>query len=591
MPQSDGWQLFTRGPLFEAVQALQLFRDSKTFPDMLPKGFDLSDERAVDHVLRQFVDTCRDSLLAAVGEFSDGLTALSESPELLTIDRLKEVTGLGRGVIDFRSRLTDLIYERFSGRPEASVVPGPPREPTCSLEAYIDSVWGVLRRDIGNLSPEMFTGTLIPLRYPYVAAGGRFDEVYYWDGYFTGEGLVLSGGLDLFHCMVKNYASFIRRFGFIPNGNRQYYRTRSQPPFFYLMIDLLGRMKGYEFLKSARIDVGGEPVAYFDVVEEEYLFWMDRTRDIRGRMVTLPDGSVLNRYWDHFWDDKLNPPVQPRPEAYHEDIGHYADTVEGTDAATFFRHIRAAAESGWDFSSRWFRPDPVGWDGGIRRGLPTIRTTDVVPVDLNALLYGLERKLFEWTGDPAYEAVAERRKKALLKHFWNDELGWFFDYCIADGHRGQTDVWSLAGAFPLFTRMLDPVADKEKVERLVQTIRGRFLRAGGVVTSLMNTGEQWDYPNGWAPLQWVVIRGLLNYGHTELALEIAKRFVGCVGRTYEKEGRVMEKYNVCEPEAAAGGGEYAVQHGFGWTNGVVKALIVEFRQQMEVDPNLRRFLG
>jgi alpha,alpha-trehalase len=592
MPQSNAWQLFTRGPLFEAVQALQLFRDSKTFPDMIPKGFDLADEQEVDKVLRAFVAICQESFLESVDEFRAGLARLNEVTGPLTVERLKQVTGLGKGVIDFRSRLSDLIHEHFQGRHEAAVATGLPREPTCSMEAYIDGVWSALRRDLRNLPQDLFKGTLLRLDYPYVVAGGRFDEVYYWDGYFTGEGLVLSGGLDLFDCMVKNYAAFIHQpgRGFIPNGNRQYYSTRSQPPFFYLMVDLLARTKGLEWVKATRIDVGGEKVGYIDAVRKEYRFWMDEA-GYKGRAVRLPSGAVLNRYWDHFHDDQLNPSVQPRPEAYHEDIGSYADTKEGTDAATFFRHIRAAAESGWDFSSRWFRPDPVGWDGGIRREVATMRTTDIVPVDLNALLYGLERKLSAWTGDPQYAAAADRRKQAVFSHCWNDELGWFFDHCTADGEQGQTDVWSLAGSFPLFTQMLDPERDKEKVERMVRTIRTRFLRAGGVVTTLFETGQQWDYPNGWAPLQWVVIRGLLSYGHDALAQEIARRFVGCVGRTYRTNGRLMEKYNVCEPEATAGGGEYAVQHGFGWTNGVVKALMVEFRSQMEADETLRKHLG
>jgi alpha,alpha-trehalase len=590
MAESDAWQLFTRGPLFEAVQALQLFRDSKTFPDMLPKGFDLSDEQAVDRVLRRFAAICRSAFLVPVTDFRDRMLDLERDPEPLTIDRLKQVHGLGRGVIDFRSLLSDLIHDHFYGRAEP-----PPRslfnpEPTCSMEAHIDSLWGSLRRDVKNLPEEMFKGTLIPLKYPYVVAGGRFDEVYYWDGYFTGEGLVLSGGLDLFHCMIKNYANSVRQFGFIPNGNRQYYRTRSQPPFLYCMVDLLGRMKGVQFLKTARMHLGDDHAGYVEVVEQEYRFWMGQTEVCPDRAVTLPDGAVLNRYWDHFHDPQLQPHVQPRPEAFHEDVGHFADTREGTDPATFFRHVRAAAESGWDFSSRWFRPEPVGWAGGIQRGMPTVRTTDIIPVDLNALLYGMERKLHEWTGDPAYKEAAERRKRAVFQYCWDDELGWFFDHCTA-GTPGRTDVWSLAGAYPLFTRMFDDPEDADKLDRVARTIRDRFLRAGGVVTSLHHSGEQWDYPNGWAPLQWVVVRGLLNYGQRDLAVEIAKRFLGCVGRTYLREGRMMEKYNVCEPEATAGGGEYLVQHGFGWTNGVLKGFMVEFRRELEADPELRKHLG
>lgn len=591
MSDSSGWQLFTRGPLFEAVQSLQLFRDSKTFPDMIPNGFDLADEAKVSAVLREFVGIVRKWFLAPVSEYHEGLNELDRSRSVLTVERLKRVRGLGQGVIDFRSHLSDLIHKYFRGRPETPVAKGLPRDPTCSMEAYIDNSWAVLRRDSRNLPQEMFSGTLMKLDYPYVVAGGRFDEVYYWDGYFTGEGLVLSGCPDLFDCMVKNYATFIHRSGFVPTGNRQYYMSRSQPPFFYCMVNLLERMKGRSHLKKATVQIDGDALGYVELVEKEYRFWMGESALGRDRVVHLDDGSVLNRYWDHYEDKELRPPVQPRPEAYHEDIGSYADTEEGTDAATFFRHIRAAAESGWDFSSRWFRPEPVVWEGGIRRGIATIRTTDIVPVDLNALLYGMERKLYEWTGDAKYEAAAQARKRAMFRYFWNEELGWFFDHCTVPGQQGQTDVWSLAGAYPLFTEMLDREADKDRLDRMTQALRGRFMRAGGAVTTLFETGHQWDYPNGWAPLQWVVVRGLLSYGERALALEIAKRFIGCVGRTYLREGRIMEKYNVCEPEAVAGGGEYVVQHGFGWTNGVIKALMVEFRRELEQDDQLRRHLG
>ncbi len=587
MSHTTRWQLFTRGPLFEAVQSMRLFRDSKTFPDMIPKGFDLNDDDRVSELLAAFVKICQQSLFTRLKGFQIGLEEVSALPAgECTLDRLKQVRGFGKGVIDFRSRMVDFIHDHFQGRIDATANKGVRREPTRSMEAYIDGAWEALRRDNRNLPQEMFTGTLMQLSFPHVVAGGRFDEVYYWDGYFIGVGMVLCGGMDLFHGMIKNNAMLIAEYGFVPNGNRRYYLTRSQPPVFYCMVELLGKMKGQKFLNEKRFVKGDTKVSYVEMVQAEYRFWMGQTSLGKDRTVTLANGAVLNRYWDHYSDRDLQPHVQPRPEAYHEDIESYAETAEGTDAATFFRHVRAAAESGWDFSSRWFRPDPVGWHGGIRRNMATIRTTDIIPIDLNALLYGMEVKLHDWTGDPQYQAAADQRKKAVLDHCWNEELGWFFDYCNTNGQSGQTDVWSLAGAFPLFTNMLDAVTDKEKIDQMEITIRERFLRAGGVVTTLYETGQQWDYPNGWAPLHWIVVRGLLNYNRRELALDIAKRFIRCVGRTYLREGRIMEKYNVCDPEEIAGGGEYVIQQGFGWTNGVIKAFMVEFRGEIEIDPVL-----
>lgn len=602
------WEILIKGPLFEAVQSLRLFKDSKTFPDMIPKKLDNNKK------IENFVEICQTNLLNPFSNFRKGLEDLHPKYDY---DKFIPVTGLGEGIISFRSRLNDFIDENFQGRSEeATSTNGIPQEPTSSMESYIDSVWAVLKRDRRNLPEEMFNGTLVKLDFPYVVAGGRFDEVYYWDAYFTGEGLVLSGYLDLFDCMVKNYATSIDKHGFVPNGNRRYYETRSQPPFFCSMVDLLVRMKGLEYVKKARIEYEqGKEIGYIDMVAKEYEFWLGGEVKTNGnakneRSVSLDDEHdkelddehdkklVLSRYWDHYCDPTLSPDVQPRPEAYHEDIAKFAHTNKHMpqDASIFFRHIRAAAESGWDFSSRWFMCEPER-EGGVERGIAKIRTTEILPVDLNALLFGMEKKLYKWTGEPKYKEAAKRRKEAIIKYFWNDELGWFFDYWYGDGSENfegsRTDVWSLAGAYPLFTELFDPNEQDEmdKVAKIVRAIREKFLRPGGVVTTLLKTGEQWDCPNGWAPLQWIVVRGLLNYGERDLAFDIAKRFVACVGRTYKKRGHIMEKYNVCEPDVIAGGGEYIVQHGFGWTNGIVKALINEFRVDMEKDDELRVYLG
>jgi alpha,alpha-trehalase len=375
--------------------------------------------------------------------------------------------------------------------------------------------------------------------------GGRFREIYYWDSYFTMLGLQVSGRADVIQHMVDNFAHLIDTLGFIPNGNRTYYLGRSQPPFFALMVNVLAEIKGEEIL-----------LKYRHHLEKEYAFWMagennlSAENPVQGRVVRLPDGSILNRYWD---DN-----AAPRPEAYIEDV-HVAEK-SGQDAETVYHHIRAAAESGWDFSSRWFR------DG---QSMATIQTTDLLPVDLNCLLYFLEKTLVhtyrllpDHTPVEVMKDRARLRKAAIQKYFWNEAEGFYFDYNFSE--KRLSDQWTLAAVFPLFFQ----IAEKEQAAKVAQYIEAKFLQPGGVATTLVRSGQQWDAPNGWAPLQWMTFQGLRNYGFDTLASGIRRRWLALNEKTYAATGKMMEKYNVMDTEAKAGGGEYPNQDGFGWTNGV-----------------------
>jgi alpha,alpha-trehalase len=398
-------------------------------------------------------------------------------------------------------------------------------------------------------------GSLIPLPHAYVVPGGRFREIYYWDSYFTMEGLVASGRIDLVESMIHNFAWLIDTHGHIPNGNRSYFLSRSQPPMFCFMLQLLERERGFDAIRPL-----------LPQLEREYRYWMDRApvpyagRPIPDRRtVLLADGVVLNRYWD----DRN----APREESFAEDVELFSHAAPNRQYG-LYRNIRAGAESGWDFSSRW-----CGEEGGLEN----IRTTELIPVDLNCLLHEVERRLAQWLGQlgdvraAEYGEAAERRRAAILAYCWNKELGWFFDYSWRD--RRQSGCWSIAGAYPLYCEL----ADETVAARVARHIEERFLKPGGVVTTLNESPEQWDAPNGWAPLQWVAVEGLLHYGHDALARDIATRFVGLADRVYRRTGKLMEKYNVCDMTLDAGGGEYPVQDGFGWTNGVVRAFITAFQ--------------
>jgi alpha,alpha-trehalase len=410
-----------------------------------------------------------------------------------------------------------------------------------SMEEHITQLWQVLQR---NPDKHNSNASLIPLPHPYIVPGGRFSEIYYWDSYFTMLGLQTQGRYDIIENMVNNFSFLIDSLGFIPNGNRNYYLGRSQPPFFSLMVKLVAEKD------SSAI------VYYLPQLQKEYAFWMrgsdklQKEGDAFEHVVKMTDGIILNRYFDKI--------ALPRPEAYKEDVK--LSEISKQDKPSLYTNLRAAAESGLDFSSRWLIEG---------EGLESIRTTDLIPVDLNALLYHLERTIargLELKGEKEnadnYNNAAEARKKALLKFCWDARNQYFYDYDFRN--KKLSTVKTLAAAYPLFFEIAEP----NQATAVAKIIETEFLKPGGLTTTLNKSGEQWDAPNGWAPLQWMSYRGLKNYHFNKLAGEIKTRWLKTNKRVYKATGKMMEKYNVMDTTLVGGGGEYPNQDGFGWTNGV-----------------------
>ena len=274
------------------------------------------------------------------------------------------------------------------------------------------------------------------------------------------------------------------------------------------------------------------------------------------RVISVGDG-YLNRYWD---DSDL-----PRQESHVEDQELAANTDR--EATGLFRDIRAACESGWDFSTRWFEDE---------RSIASIRASHMVPVDLNALLYKLESVLARGSrlagkdeSATFFQSRAEHRKALIQSLFFKQQDGFFVDLLLPDLNASAT--LTLAAAYPLFFNLATP----EQAEQVAGRIHAEFLKPGGWVTTLNKSGQQWDAPNGWAPLQWIVYAGLCNYGFFTEAKEGAKRWVENNLRVYRSSGKLLEKYNVEKIGLFAEGGEYAVQDGFGWTNGVLISFMNE----------------
>ncbi|SMF98812.1 alpha,alpha-trehalase TreA [Burkholderia singularis] len=484
------------GDLFVAVQTAQIFPDQKTFVDSTPN----TDPATIVQLYQQQKGAPGFSLQAFVSKY-------------------------------------------FTPPTDQSVTP--PANQT--LREHIDWLWPKLTRTTQTV-PQY--SSLIALPKPYVVPGGRFREGYYWDTYFTMLGLQESGHEDLVDDMLDNFAYLIDTVGHVPNGNRTYYVSRSQPPFFAYMVALAAKVEGERVYQK-----------YLPALRKEYAYWMQGERSTaRGsatrNVVKMPDGSVLNRYWDER--------DTPRDESYLEDV-QTAQQASGRPAAEVWRDLRAAAESGWDFSSRWFADSKT---------LATIRTTAIVPVDLNSLMFNLEttiikgcavardmRCVVEFTGR------ATKRALAINRYLWNDK-GYYGDY---DWKLGKLrDNLSAAALYPLFAGVAWP----DRAKRTASNVKKTLLQPGGLATTAYNTAQQWDAPNGWAPLHWIALVGLKRYGETALANDIGTRFLADVKNVYASQSKLVEKYIVeGAGSGGGGGGEYPLQDGFGWTNGVTLKLL------------------
>ncbi len=506
------------GELFKEVQMQNVFPDGKTFVDCLPK-------RNPKEIVQEYNKLKGSSF--NLKKFIEDNFELPHTPQLNYVTKEKDVV------------------------------------------MHIKNLWGVLVRkpDVLALAADSTAfnaaqeSSLLPLPYPYIVPGGRFREVYYWDSYFTMLGLRESGETEMIDNMVKNFAYLIDRYGHIPNGNRTYYLSRSQPPYFSLMVEMLAGIKGDSIY-----------VNYLPVLEKEYEYWMAGAAKLKpgqqlDRVIKMPDGRVLNRYWD-------DNPV-PRQESYKEDVETAAKTKRNNKEV--YANLRAGAASGWDFSSRWLTD---------KKTLATIRVTDMVPVDLNSLMYKMELVIAKAnlirrkdSVAAAYRKKADNRRLAIDKYCWNKALKYYTDYNLVT--RRQTDVITPAGLYPFcfFTRNLDYMS--LLASQVAVQVREKLLQPGGLVATPETTGQQWDAPNGWAPLQWMAIWGLDRCGQKDLARDIANRWIKLNVDVFARTGKMMEKYNVADTKLEAGGGEYPSQDGFGWTNGVLLALIAKYGMPKE----------
>lgn len=408
-------------------------------------------------------------------------------------------------------------------------------------------------------NPSLYS--LIPVPNGFVIPGGRFKEIYYWDTYWIIRGLLISEMTETAKGMIENLLYLVKKFGHVPNGSRVYYIRRSQPPLLTKMVDqYLTYTNDYQFLREN-----------IETLDKELNYWL------QNRAVRVKKECKLRRsYYTLFHYDA--PSSGPRPESYREDIL----TSKGVnDSESLFIELKSGAESGWDFSSRWIFDE----QGGNSANLTNIKTTRVIPVDLNAILYDaftimgrFYQKLGQVQKSINWYTQAKKLDRAIQKVLFNETEGVWFDYDIEkDQHRLY---FYPSNIFPLMTNCCT-TEKGPSTEKLLKYLNQSQINQfpGGTPTSLVHSGEQWDFPNAWPPLQSFLVYGLLNTRnkHAEdLANRLAQNWVKSNYLGFNETKEMFEKYDANHPGKYGGGGEYIVQAGFGWTNGVLLEFLNSF---------------
>ena len=427
----------------------------------------------------------------------------------------------------------------------------------------LNGLWKKLGRNISDEArKDPARSSLIVVPNPFIAPGGRFREYYYWDSYWIVRGLLICGMKDTVKGMIDNFIHLVKTYGFVPNGGRIYYTNRSQPPFLIPTVELYLKHTGdTNYVKSVLNDL-----------EKEYEFWrQNRTVEI--------EISPRRKYSLSIYAADMD---TPRPESYYEDV-RTAQTVPDAEKPTLYQDIASAAESGWDFSTRWYNGTGPG-----KGSMSSMRTRQIVPTDLNSVLFYCEKLLEKFSRlagskqkADQYKSYAEARRVAIEAVLWDEKRKIWLDYDRQLKNK-QEDFYA-ASVVPLWAGVHQ--GDETREKNVLRTLkRIQILNfPGGFPTSLFASGQQWDFPNAWPPLQHMLIAGLAQSTSKEVrqeAFNFAQKWIKTTYKAWATTGHMFEKYNVSVHGAPGGGGEYTIQVGFGWTNGVVLDLLQRYPDQL-----------
>ncbi|XP_032524853.2 trehalase isoform X1 [Danaus plexippus] len=532
LPPTCDSMIYCHGPLLDTVQMAGLYKDSKTFVDMKLK---LSANITMEHFHEMMARTSDRPTKADIQEFVDNNfdPAGSEFEEWRPTDWKDNPA--------FLSRIKDPRFHQWAS----------------DLNALWLQLGRKMKDDVKN-NEHLYS--IIYVHNPVIVPGGRFREFYYWDSYWIIKGLLLSEMRSTAMGMISNFLEIVDRFGFIPNGGRIYYLMRSQPPLLIPMVKLL--MDDFEDLGFLR--------SHIHTLDREFEFWMNNhtvSVDYDGKKYQMARYNDMSQ--------------GPRPESYKEDIdcAKHLDSRELKEE--LYAELKAGAESGWDFSSRWFI-----LNGTNKGNLTNLKTRSIVPVDLNAILCwnaGLLSEFHARLGDTSradyYREVRARLLEAIEKVLWHEEVGAWLDFSLESGR--ARDYFYPSNVAPLWTGAYDRGREEYYVNRVINYLDKVKVDIfeGGIPATFEHSGEQWDYPNAWPPLQHMVVEGLAGTRHAaanRLAGEIAAKWVRSNYEVWRHKTAMLEKYDATVFGGFGGGGEYVVQTGFGWTNGVVMVLLNEY---------------
>ncbi|CAL2040157.1 unnamed protein product [Caenorhabditis brenneri] len=520
--------VWCEGTLLHAVQLSGLFPDCKTFVDM-PLKHDAEATLAKWNALMALTPITNDVLALFLRENFD--EPEGELEECAPTDWLPMTDQFGN--------IVDEDYRKFA--------------------AALHAKWPTLYRKISKkvrVNPEKYS--IIPVPNPFVVPGGRFREMYYWDSFFTIKGLIASGMLNTVRGMIDNMIYLVETYGFIPNGTRIYYLNRSQPPLLTWCVKAYYEATGdKEFLRES-----------LPTLRKELAFFQ------KHKSYRLPEWSApLYRF--------VVETTRPRPESYREDL-ESAEHLDSFDKkCILWGDLAAAAESGRDFSSRFFAVH-----GPYAGQLASTRTSQLIPVDLNSIICGNMKTLSEMytecgeTEDAQYFYNEHRLLRATIRQvLWNEEHNCWFDFDLEEGKHALS--FHDTNFFPMYCDSYHEDLDSQAIVDYLTT-SGVVSFPGGIPVSLVNSGEQWDFPNCWPPTTWVLLEGLRKVGQEELALSLVEKWVQKNFNMWRASGgRMFEKYNAVSPcYKVKGGGEYVMQEGFGWTNGVILDFLKNYGSQI-----------
>ncbi|PHH63355.1 hypothetical protein CDD81_6052 [Ophiocordyceps australis] len=586
--------IYCHGDMLHQIELAKPFSDSKTFVDMPAKA-------------------PLDSIQAAFEQLAKPLSNNSDLHAFL--EQYFEPAGEELKAVDRDSLDTEPLFLEHVSDPVV-------RE----FAEHVIGIWPDLTRTYQAPACSECDNSFIAINRSFVVAGGRFREPYYWDSYWILEGLLRTRGAftEVARHIIENFGDMVASFGFIPNGARVYYLNRSQPPLLAQMVRIY-----IEHTNDTSILERMLPL-----LVQEHGFWQTNRSvevSVAGKTHSLNRYAVSN--------------TVPRPESYREDWEmarntSFFDAADGsetparhqlneTEQTLLYANLASGAETGWDYTSRWIsRP---GDAAAHQFPLRSLNTREIVPVDLNSILYANEEAIghfFRITGNDSaaqqWHAAARQRSNAIHAVMWNQTLSSYFDYNLTSAAQNvyvpadndtlpmersnstasdEQVFFHAAQFFPFWTGAANhcirqsPKAVLRAYSRIAAYLDAR---PGGIPATNLRTTQQWDQPNVWPPLMHPLIEGLRTTPQPasgaddadyravqDLALRLAQRYVdstfcawyatgGSTAQTPklpglgpDDKGIMFEKYSDSSTSVAGGGGEYEVVEGFGWTNGVL----------------------